>query len=85
VTLDAKRQEERTSADGDEMQFHMSMVAGHELAMTDEFHRLTGAYGDVNHIKERAAWVMTNGSHRLEGNMWQSYPPGGHHFRCFWV
>jgi hypothetical protein len=66
-----------------ELQFQMSMVAGHEYAMIDTFHRLTGAYGDLNHMSERAAWVMTNGSHEIDGNMYQSYPPGGHHFRCF--
>lgn len=50
------------------------MVAGHGYDMIDAFHRMTGAYGHLNHIRERAAWVITNGTHDIDGNMWQSYP-----------
>ncbi|GAB7324243.1 hypothetical protein MBLNU13_g07596t1 [Cladosporium sp. NU13] len=47
---------------GDGTQFRRSLAAGHEIAMVDEFRWPTGAYGDVNHASERAAWVITHGT-----------------------
>lgn len=61
----------------------MTMVYGHEFAMTDAFDRLSGAYGDVNHLWERASWEMTNGTHDLKSDMNKEFPPAGWQFRCF--
>jgi len=85
MALELKWQRDRSSADGDEMQFSMTMIIGHEFAMTDAFDHLTGAYGDLNHMTERARWVTTNGTHDLEGDMNESFPPAGWQFRCFWA
>jgi hypothetical protein len=70
-------------ANGDELQFRMTMVAGHESEMMDRFAFLTGAPGVS--LRNTTSWTTTNGTHELEGDMFKAYPPYGFNnvFRCF--